>query len=135
MTTSYQTFNKRRKNKWVGNKWALSLSWPIRYGYLEPVTFSNKSSACTGKTSRPRLQITFRSLAVHQRSENSGCGFDFRELTIRLRFAPRRQTWQWVDWVEYFAFRGSFDRYERTRAHTVRTSSRFLAGTTQPRTH
>ena len=58
-----------------------------------------------------------------------------RELTIRQRFAPRRQTWQWVDWVEYFAFRGIFDRYERTRAHTVRTSSRFLAGTTQPRTH
>ena len=33
-----------------------------------------------------------------------------RELTIRQRFAPRRQTWQWVDWVEYFAFRGIFDR-------------------------
>ena len=47
-----------------------------------------------------------------------------RELTIRQGLAPRRQTWQRVDWIEYFVFRANFDRYER--AHTVRTS---LAGT------
>ena len=36
----------------------LSLSWPIRYTYLDHVTLSNKSSACTGQTSLPCLQIT-----------------------------------------------------------------------------
>ena len=53
-----------------------------------------------------------------------------RELTIREGLAPRRQTWQRVDWIEYFVFRANFDRFER--AHTVRTS---LAGTSRPHTN
>ena len=40
----------------------------------------------------------------------------YRELTIRQGLAPRRQTWQRVDWIVYFVFRANFDRYER--AHT-----------------
>ena len=42
-----------------------------------------------------------------------------RELTIRQGFVPWRQSWQWVDWIEYFVFRANFDRYER--ANNVRT--------------
>ena len=34
-----------------------------------------------------------------------------RDLTVRRGLAPRRQTWQWVDCIEYFVFRANFDRY------------------------
>ena len=57
-------------------------------------------------------------------------GTESRELTIRQGLAPRRQTWQRVDWIEYFVFRANFDRYER--AHAVRSS---LAGTSRPHTN
>ena len=68
---SLSNFKRRRKNSRVGYKWALSLSWPIRYTYLDHVTFSNKVSVYTGQTSLPCLQITcFR--------ENNGCGLDFK---------------------------------------------------------
>ena len=70
--TSLSNFKQRRKNRRVGYKWALSLSWPIRYTNLEHVTFSNKSSACTGQASLPCSQITcFR--------ENNGCCLDFEK--------------------------------------------------------
>ena len=45
---SLSNFKRRRKNRRVGYKWALSLSWPIRYTYLAHRKFSNKSSTCTG---------------------------------------------------------------------------------------
>ena len=41
---------------------------------------------------------------------------DNREFTIRQGIAPRRQTWQRVDWIEYFVFRTNFDCYERAHA-------------------
>ena len=72
MITSLSNFKRRRKNRKEGYKLALSLSWPIRDTYLDHVTFSNKSSVCTGETSQPCLQITcFR--------ENNGCGLDFEK--------------------------------------------------------
>ena len=56
--TLLSKFKRRRKNRRVGYKWALSLSLPIRYTYLDHVTLSNNSSACTSEASLPCLQIT-----------------------------------------------------------------------------
>ena len=76
----------------------------------------------------PQLQqaLLYRFVVEEVTVHNTG----IREPTIRQGLAPRRQTWQRVDWIDYFVFRANFDRYER--AHTVRTS---LAGTSRPRTN
>ena len=73
---------------------------------------------------RPNIHDLLLSVRIINLSDNIN-----REITIR-QGAVRRQTGQWVDWIEYFVFRANFDRYER--AHTVRTS---LARTARPHTN
>ena len=62
--TSLSNFKRRRKSRRVGYKLALSLSWPIRYTYLDHVTFSNKLSACTGEMSLPCVFVMKIAVAV-----------------------------------------------------------------------
>ena len=76
--TSLSNFKRRRKNRRVGYKWALSLSWPIRYTYLDHVTFSNISFACTYEMSLPYLQITcFRENRGYGYGNNYGFSYDY----------------------------------------------------------
>ena len=70
-----------RKNRRVGYKWALSLSWPIRYAYFDHVTFSNKSSVCTGETSLPCL-LVFVKITVAVWILKKAVGFGIAEEVI-----------------------------------------------------
>ena len=79
---------------------------------------------------RPHRRLWSSFYTLSHRFLVNGWVTGIREFTIRQGLAPRRQTWQRVDWIEYFVFRANFDRYERAR--TVRTS---LAGTSRPHTN
>ena len=87
--------------------------------------------ACYNYTCISQIALTINTVVtVNVVGSKTRAVADNRELTIRQGLAPRRQTWQRIDWIEYFVFRANFDRYER--AHTVRTS---LAGTSRPHTN
>ena len=77
--TSLSNFKRRRKNRRIRYKRALSLSWPIRYIYLDHVIFSNKLSACMGLVYR---LLVFVKIAVAVWILKKAVGFGIAEDVI-----------------------------------------------------